>query len=1272
VDYESVVATTSASSLISPIIGATMTPLEAFLARIHSTIATLGAQVLMWQNIMDGQGNCLQGKEEEFLIFNFLKNLDERFIPLMQQVGLLSENDNTKKTLTAPLCLERFFHLCPENDPNSRDLVIRFQGVPNASCAINIAGDAQFASWECDDVSEKNGLWVRSLPGGWLIKRGGSDLHIRLNPWEEKKLLSFKLIVFIPGKNPQWCIQEHVCFSQDLVAIIRACVESNDEGLKEKCKEALVGSLAQGKIQDISSMESDLNGLMAELGNAGYPDFVMQQYDNPKWRDLVSALRKYRKNPTNGDFPQLVQALIDAEPSGRYLYTNSSSGCWYSSSSALGCALFLRQNSLPDAKIEALREAYLRLAIRYQKSPEWIHRVLTLYLAMHPYDVSEFQSGLSSGNVSNFMIDFFHQHCAPVLAQHPSEVLDESLVRLFLWQQQKELTDWRDKANGQASFAYCKREVFRQKAARPDFNEILNPIVQQLQPSNDDASAIQEAINAAKELFQNDKVWNGQSFIVNPVPSHVVWPYCLWKALHIDAPLDLLKPYFPELRPPTVQGGYSAFDRIKNSVLATWVGEGFLDHTGITRDVQDEAHEGRRVVLQIPLIATLRERTQLICENILNRFHQSSYSGLRIMYALGEFLKVAKINANGSEWQAIQRATGASDFDAFIKGDIWTSFIIQTIDNSIRQDRCLDGVYSALMMALPEIIKPKLPNVSSVYLLLELALQEYRELYLAIFNSHIGDSSEEGTYGFPRLQFRINPIFGIDPAPKPNFGFSYIWRNPKLDCLIPFKTGKFRSLGAGQYTSIFHSDGNKKNTSFAPNGLFKFTYIKPFSPVEIFYRMGQELFRKVIAPQEGEAIIPRNQKAFNDLMRLAFTHEEARREFLAFIAGFPHEPISNNQYDRWDPDNGGMPTSFNSICYAIIMGIILDLKVVDAVNNLNKHLKWWKINSMGDFFYPSFDLWKHLTVDLGYARKKDEQGHDTDLRNLPQPEPLKPDFTVAHDKPQPARSQKAFYKHYNVYGERIDIDLTAVYDSNNPLTPASVTSPKNPKNQGDRVQPSEPKVFQNFLSDQKIDDHADEIQKMFHDVCYLRQMTLEQIQLELSKMDNDLQAWSQAIADHNNIEVARLQKLYRNQVCLQALIKDFNLAKHRRREQEAAEQAQLQRALLRTQIQSLQTELDIMNRDLQAWEGILSSMQTGPLSRALDNTNIPENLSMVEAAFGQIDEISRRYASLDSGQHASLEVEGLQALVQNRRRELQNLWQQLQNLQQQQQAQNSQ
>jgi hypothetical protein len=71
----------------------------------------------------------------------------------------------------------------------------------------------------------------------------------------------------------------------------------------------------------------------------------------------------------------------------------------------------------------------------------------------------------------------------------------------------------------------------------------------------------------------------------------------------------------------------------------------------------------------------------------------------------------------------------------------------------------------------------------------------------------------------------------------------------------------------------------------------------------------------------------------------------------------------------------------------------------------------------------------------------------------------------------------SFYKHFNLYGERIDVD-PAISDNADPR------SPNHPRNKGVPLQPKEPENFVGPYTWDELAPHADERQRLFHKVCY--------------------------------------------------------------------------------------------------------------------------------------------------------------------------------------------
>jgi hypothetical protein len=322
--------------------------------------------------------------------------------------------------------------------------------------------------------------------------------------------------------------------------------------------------------------------------------------------------------------------------------------------------------------------------------------------------------------------------------------------------------------------------------------------------------------------------------------------------------------------------------------------------------------------------------------------------------------------------------------------------------------------------------------------------------------------------------------------------FHVIGRDPLNDFLIPCVTGKFSDTKILDRTNggkdRFYSKGSKKNTSRCEEGIFRFTYITPFSPISLFYHAARQLFQKRLMPIQNIGLAPWEEEVFDDILKLAFMHEGVRKEYLAFIAPCLDTNISSDEDQITSWHNTEMGMSFLSIKY-----LAEDLSLKDGqVSALNQHLRYWKVDKSekGCYFFLSQEACKHLALSLGYAREKVKEINGINGSNVStdfdsyQEMPLRVDHDSEHNKPVPPPASGNFYKHFNLYGERIDIDPAAQYNQNDPLCLASVTSPNHPKNRRDCVQPKEPEAFQGPFTVQQITAHADERQKLFYQVCY--------------------------------------------------------------------------------------------------------------------------------------------------------------------------------------------
>jgi hypothetical protein len=277
---------------------------KSFFDEIYSTLMTcanVGAQKLapnaICQSMMFADASTGQSymstmpERNKFLVFNFLNNPDEEFVPLARQVGLLAETGNVK-TLAAPFTLKRLFLPCPSEVTEERNLAIRLDFLygynPSGLCAVKVLGDARLAPEECDDNPNADGLHTRSFPEGWVLKHRNSVVNIQLSPWEGKDIILFELVLFSSEERPEWKVQEYVCFSPRMTKIIKVFLELNDSRLRGECKKVLVGD-SRLKMQDISSMESGLNGLMADLESREHLDlnaFSAKSYssNSSDWR----------------------------------------------------------------------------------------------------------------------------------------------------------------------------------------------------------------------------------------------------------------------------------------------------------------------------------------------------------------------------------------------------------------------------------------------------------------------------------------------------------------------------------------------------------------------------------------------------------------------------------------------------------------------------------------------------------------------------------------------------------------------------------------------------------------------------------------------------------------------------------------------------------------------------------------------------------------------------------------------------------------------------
>jgi hypothetical protein len=520
------------------------------------------------------------------------------------------------------------------------------------------------------------------------------------------------------------------------------------------------------------------------------------------------------------------------------------------------------------------------------------------------------------------------------------------------------------------------------------------------------------------------------------------------------------------------------------------------------------------------------QKLQAIGNCYLNRFYVATDFGLKLMYALTKFLETARTYPESLEFQAIQRATGVKNFSELLQDTAWKVFVSQAIDNPVLEGRCLDGALSSLKMSLPAIIKPKMPEgVIPLYLWTEDSLQRYCESFMAIFDSNlISGDSEERTYGLPWLAWKMNPILGLPMEPKSTYheGDYDHGRHPVNHCLQPLKTGQFPDEAGSRGVTAFLHKGNKKNTTKYSTNEFEFTYITPFSPVTIFHHDGYMLFAKRIWPELADVMEDYGHKAFDMLMKLLFLDEDIRREYLTFIAPLDARPATDGQLKRWVSQDGKkiVPTSFGA------MPILGECSGYDGSELLSSHLRWWKVRAQGGrySFYPSFESWKRVAVSLGYARETGGINNTaTDLSALTYVPPV-PTFVLAEEDPKPPA--KIFYKHFNIWRERIDIELKNS-DAKNPR------SRSHPSNGRDPVQWTPP-AFDRLYSAKEICDHADPTQRLFYNALFpngAKLIRLVEQERELAEIKKDLRRWREFVQrseseDLSSAEMAELDAFW--------------------------------------------------------------------------------------------------------------------------------------------------
>ncbi|MDR2377632.1 MAG: hypothetical protein LBD54_02680 [Puniceicoccales bacterium] len=552
--------------------------------------------------------------------------------------------------------------------------------------------------------------------------------------------------------------------------------------------------------------------------------------------------------------------------------------------------------------------------------------------------------------------------------------------------------------------------------------------------------------------------------------SHVNYPACLWQRLPVNRWQDWLKSFFPD--------AWEFVDTIKSRVFDDWVKEGsswnftnghwwtdvraanqsLISRSAyVARDLYDEV----RLRGALDLLGEFSVRINgmplkiyseaIVCAMLLGKFVKSVDSGLRCLCALGELLhRVRQLESQGAgtpghsdhaEYERlfgpIRRATGAKNFQSFLADDAFQRFVWNAIDNPVEEGRCLDGAYAAFCRAIPLIVRMEKPDVGAVYLWAEESLQRYIGGWLEIFNHEYGNH-EELTYGPPFLRHKVNPILGEPHEPIPVYRFAHMeGRRAIEDFLIPLKTGVFPA-SSDEANGIFYCGGNRMHSSRVSEDEYRFSYITPFSPIKIFYHDARELCRRRLAPgrTEGERELDKlsfdERLQMKDILHLAFTVEPARREFLGFVA-----PVGDGVGRSGGQDSAAL--SYAAVCTG-------DPKSVSRrISEFNKHARYWKLGYENNqvFWYPSLELWKKLTVELGYAFEKDGGGQPTDLATYDY-QPPTPKFGRFHGNPgsggtvDPEESlvnnlarmrnvpgnpgTSLFFKHFNDFWERNEGD----------------------------------------------------------------------------------------------------------------------------------------------------------------------------------------------------------------------------------------------------------
>ena len=1100
-------------------------------------------------------------KDAEGKAYKFLNQgeVNNPSIVLFRRLGLFAQESPTKKQLNVNFSKYHCYY-CPQENPGEaitvdlRPIIMpgnRADG--KLKCAVFVLGNAQLAPDECDD-GPVGALRVRSLPLGVLkssfknADRDGMKVKIvPVYPKESHKRGRFWIMTYTPGlspESPKCCVIENWILNRDDAEVLSICIQ--DSELKDEYRKQL------RECSLFTSLDGIFEEMRKDLRTKGLLVVKLSTSGCPKWNSFLQDLHSARLDEHNT--AEWVAKLQSLETTGTYLYASNPDracdGCWYDGTGALSLALFL-SDGLLKRDVDNLRRAYIMLAAEKNASPEDIHRTLTLYLSMAPYRVYDFFQGLQNDNGERFVYNFFKKYRLDDIVGSFGDSAEEliGLCQAQVDAERGEEMTRRGDGGFKRWFEQWKNAILQQKDRLPPYR--LQPhgplfrindlyplsLYPELQVSGDVPDTtfrrlVKSAIDEAQHLFVED------------VSSHVLWSRCLWQAIPLETALTLLEPYWPKsgvtvgavmaqimrdfvdsgLFDCTLTEGVMLNEKMRkeSSIVRTARGDYGMtvDGDGLNDEqAKDWLISGYGGYVKI-MGNSSRDKARAMCRSFLNRLVKNDLilPGMSLTYALGRFLDAARQNPNGPEFLAIQRATGVEDFKKF-ESSVWNLFVWQVIDNVVAMGRCRDGTYGAMKTGLPHIMRPKDPeNLSAFYWFAEKSLQEYHGKFLDIFDSHLRSYDdhnrpdiEERTYGKPWLVWKVGPVFGFTPESNPEYllGIYDEGRDPVVDCLQPFVTGTFgdarysaKELFPSGSPSIFLSAGHKKNTTKRPTGEFEFTYIMPFSPVSVLYHDMRDLFaRRLALDIDKETISPVELRAWGELMQVLFLKKEIRDEYHNFIAPIDPEPVTNEQLALWTLGMSEMPRiplSFRAI--RALNGNS------EAISQLNQRLRYWKIDMhLGRFyFYPSFDAAKYVAVTLGYARGE--------LSGL-QSKQLEPDFTPDHQKP--SASHKGFYKHFNIWRERIDIKPENS-DSENPR------SSHHPYNEGDLIQRPEPSAFQKSYSIREMAVHADATQKLFYGVLLFNGVELLHLlerEQELATIKKDLKRWNELAQQSENADL---------------------------------------------------------------------------------------------------------------------------------------------------------